>query len=35
MKVKLKNGAIVDVYKSKLRDTYINSKDCNTEYKEK
>lgn len=26
-------GEKIEVYKSKLRDTYINAKDCTTEYK--
>ena len=33
MKAILKRtGKSIDVYKSKLRNTYINSKDCTTEY---
>ncbi len=30
--IRLKNGTEVEVYKSSLRDTYINAKDCSTEY---
>lgn len=33
MKVKLKSGEVVEVYKSKNRNTYINADDCTTEYK--
>lgn len=28
-----KTGKQIDVYKSKLRNTFINSEDCTTEYK--
>ena len=27
------NGLVIDVYKHKERSTYVNSKDCTTEYK--
>jgi len=27
------SGEKIEVYKSKLRDSYINAKDCTTEYK--
>ena len=34
MKIKIiKTGKEVEVYESKVRDTYSNSEDCTTEYK--
>lgn len=34
MKIKLENGQSVEAYRSSLRNTYINSDNCKTEYKE-
>jgi hypothetical protein len=33
MKIQIKNGAIIEVYKHSSRAVYVNSKDCITEYK--
>lgn len=33
--IRLKNGTEVNVYKSSLRDTYINAENCSTEYNTK
>lgn len=34
MEIKLENGQSVEVYRSSLRNTYINSDNCTTEYEE-
>jgi len=33
MKVKLKNGNVVEVYQHANRNTFVNAVDCTTEYK--
>jgi len=32
MKVKLKTGEVVEVYKHETRNVYVNAKNCTTEY---